>query len=276
MIRRCLVADIRQRVRKPEELLAYLEEPTGHITPARSGVKLLPAEESTDVYVAPAATLPALSDAAQDKKPNRPASVNQAKSAPFWLKGALGAGVLLIALLIWTFRSPSDKNEPSAGETGTSMTVSQEIATTDPPPIQEKSTTQAPRGVPVSQASVLPNPSNENRSPTKELPEATKKVPLEKKQMEYDELIQKGNELINSANNKQAAMELFSKARQLATDHDLNTAKGQAAYTHYFEKGNRIYERREYEGANAWFRLAQSLRQTEEVGQKIKECEINQ
>ncbi|GAB2767390.1 hypothetical protein GCM10027275_07150 [Rhabdobacter roseus] len=276
MIRLCLVGDIRQRVRKPEELLAYLEKPTAPTTPARPGVKLLPAEESTDVYVAPTATLPAPSDAAQDKKPNRPASVNLAKSAPFWLKGALGAGVLLIALLIWTFRSPSEKKELPAGETGTSMTVSQEIATTDPRQIQEKSTTQAPREVPVSQASVLPNPLNENRSPTKELPEATKKVPLEKKQMEYDELIQKGNELISSANNKQAAMESFSKARQLAAENDLNTTQGNTAYTIYFEKGNRIYERSEYEGAKAWFRLAQSLRQTEEVSRKIKDCEVNQ
>jgi len=277
MIRLCLVRDIRQRVRKPDELLAYLEKPTTPINIAPKSAKPVVYEELTDVYVP---SIPKETTSGEDKIPIVGTSKKSTKPNSVRLWGAVGGAVLLAGFLIWTLKSPvsAEKNELPTSTIITPETTSQEIATDDTPKSREEASQKATPKVPPTQASILPNQPKERLIQTKDLTGAEEKVTLKKKQLqaEYETLIEKGNALINSANNKPAAMESFNKARQLAAENDLNTAKGNASYTYYYEKGNRIYENGAYEGAKAWFRLAQSLRQTEEVGRRIKDCEINQ
>ena len=91
-------------------------------------------------------------------------------------------------------------------------------------------------------------------------------------QDEYDNLIDKGTVLIANGNNKPGAIAQFNEARQLASKHDLNTAKAHEKYAQYFSKGNRIMDSDDYDGAKPWFLVAQALENTTEVRAKIKIC----
>lgn len=91
-------------------------------------------------------------------------------------------------------------------------------------------------------------------------------------QDEYENLIDKGTVLIANGNNKPGAIAQFNEARQLASKHDLNTAKAHEKYAQYFSKGNRILDSDDYDGAKPWFLVAQSLENTTEVRAKIKIC----
>jgi eukaryotic-like serine/threonine-protein kinase len=96
-----------------------------------------------------------------------------------------------------------------------------------------------------------------------------------KAQTDYVELLNKGAALISSSNNKTAAMAIFTQAQSLAAKFNLSTERAQALYNSYFSKGNRIFESEEYEGAKAWYLVAQSLINTPEVQKKIKQCNSN-
>ncbi|MPR32311.1 serine/threonine-protein kinase [Salmonirosea aquatica] len=280
MIRLCLVRDIRQRVRKPDELLVYLEKPTRKPDTTSQPAQPLLAEEYTDVYVPSATALTKQIGPDQGTMPATDASGKSSRGNSVWLWSSLGGGTLLIAFLIWSMKPPvsSEINELSASGTVAPKDIFQEIATNDSPKSEEERTTKVPLEVPATKVAIVQNQPKNESNQIKDLPSTEQSGNLIKRQLqaEYEDLIQKGNELINSTNNKPAAMELFNKARQLAAENDLNAAKGNASYTYYYDKGNRIYENGAYEGAKAWFKLAQSLHQTEEVGRRIRDCEINQ
>lgn len=119
-------------------------------------------------------------------------------------------------------------------------------------------TTEKP---PLTAASVVPETTDEENRV-----KAKKEV-----QERYEQLIEEGSKAILK-NNKSKAIGLFSQAQSLAKEHDLNTSKVNGNYSYSMGKGNSYLEREEYEGAKGWFLVAQSLKDTEEVRRKIKQC----
>lgn len=278
MIRLCLVRDIRQRVRKPDELLAYLERPTLPHAPLRPGAKPLPAEEPTDVYAPLVATSQKTSGAGGVETVAAPSVAPKIRVD--WLWGAAAGVLLLVSLIVWGMKhSTSNEGEEVSMVSATAdSSIYQPVATTNTAAISPETKSEAALELPNSQNLSQQKNGRERSAPDKPVVEDEQKAAAKKKQdqEEYEALIERGNGLITSANNKISAMEHFTSARQLAETKDLNTAKGNAAYTHYLEKGNRIYDNGAYEGAKAWYKLAQSVRPTEEVSRKIRDCEINQ
>ncbi|MVM28706.1 protein kinase [Spirosoma sp. HMF4905] len=105
--------------------------------------------------------------------------------------------------------------------------------------------------------------------------EDSKEKRLKEKQEQqntYDELIEEGIKAIANGNNKAKAIAAFSKARELAKEQELSTAKADGAYTLYVNKANKIFATDEFEGAKAWYQVAQALNDTDEVRRKIKQC----
>ncbi|MFD2937109.1 serine/threonine-protein kinase [Spirosoma flavum] len=114
--------------------------------------------------------------------------------------------------------------------------------------------------------------------PEPEKPKASEPAPVEKTanvkeeaQEQYDQLIEDGLKAIAKGNNKTKAIDYFTSARSLAKEHDLITAKADAAYTSYMATANRIFDRDEFDGAKGWYQVAQSLKDTDEVKRKIKQ-----
>ena len=108
----------------------------------------------------------------------------------------------------------------------------------------------------------------------KELKESKERELREKQeaQVAYDQLVEDGMKAIASSNNKAVAIVNFGKASALASQHTLNTARGDGAYTTYLIKANKIFDNDEYEGAKGWYKVAQALKDTPEVRTKIKQC----
>ncbi|GAB3902396.1 hypothetical protein GCM10028803_29010 [Larkinella knui] len=98
---------------------------------------------------------------------------------------------------------------------------------------------------------------------------------LKEKQVQqdaYDQLIDDGMKVIKNSNDKAKAITMFSKALALAKENDLNTARAEEAYSSYLAKANKIFATDEFEGAKAWYQVAQALKDTDEVRRKIKQC----
>ena len=120
--------------------------------------------------------------------------------------------------------------------------------------------------------------SPKKETPETEKPKSTEPTPVSPKnakleaQEKYDQLIESGQKAIAKGNNKTKAIADFTEAHSLAKDQDLNTAKADAAYTAYMATANRIFDRDEFEGAKDWYQVAKSLKDTDEVRRKIKQC----
>lgn len=112
---------------------------------------------------------------------------------------------------------------------------------------------------------------SEKPKPAEPAPDASKNAKLEA-QEKYDQLIESGQKAIAKGNNKTKAIAEFTEAHALAKDQELNTAKADAAYTTYMATANRIFDRDEFEGAKDWYQVAKSLKDTDEVRRKIKQC----
>lgn len=93
-------------------------------------------------------------------------------------------------------------------------------------------------------------------------------------QTQYDDLIEQGSQAAKS-NNKSLAISLFLKAAPLAEANGLSRTKAKPVYEELVWKGNRLLELEEYEGAKDRFKMAQAIRNTAEVQQKIKQCDLN-
>lgn len=280
MIRLCLVRDIRQRVRKPDDLLAYLEKPTSQSTPVRPAPELLATDEPTDIYVAPAATSRKPVELGTSRLEATSVYSVPPKSYAAWLWGSAAGVLLLLGLVFWRMRTSTVNDDNGALRilgTADSL-VYQPVATKNVATLLPERKLSTATEVPSHDNLPKQRPVQEEITLSKIVAEKEQKAAEKKKQLqeEYESLVTQGNGLINSANNKVAAMEHFTKARHLADAHDLNQGKGISAYTYYLEKGNRIYDNGAYEGAKAWYKLAQAVRPTDEVGQKIRDCEINQ
>ncbi|CCH54152.1 pknB [Fibrisoma limi BUZ 3] len=91
-------------------------------------------------------------------------------------------------------------------------------------------------------------------------------------QAKYDDLVESGQKAITNGNNKAKAMADFSEAQTLAKKYGLSTEKGDAAYSQNMTRANRIFDTDEFEGAKAWYLVAQSIKDTPEVRTKIKQC----
>ena len=284
MIRRCLVKDIRERVRKPDELLTLLEKPTIKNTVVKTAPILVSAEDYTDVFIPPAVAAPELCDTKEiELEIALQPALKLFRSVRPWLLWAVGAVVLLVGSYVWSSRS--DDRTPETGE-------AQMVAAIGPSNPDYDGENDAASPARVQRAAILDKPDQASGNLSKSATSIAKKEEenhlkstgekadktapkIQQDQQEYDALIEKGNAAINSSNDKNAAMSFFRNAGQLAATEDLNTAKGNAAYTQYLEKGNRIYENDGFQGAMAWYKVAQSLRPTDEVKRKIRECEIN-
>lgn len=94
----------------------------------------------------------------------------------------------------------------------------------------------------------------------------------QEQQTKYDDLIEEGVKAIATGNNKAKAISSFSKAQELAKGQELSTAKAEAAYAQYMAKANKIFATDEFDGAKAWYQVAQALKDTDEVRRKIKQC----
>ncbi|GAB3261167.1 hypothetical protein GCM10027347_26030 [Larkinella harenae] len=88
----------------------------------------------------------------------------------------------------------------------------------------------------------------------------------------YDQRIEQGMKAITGSNDKARAATVFASAQAMAKEHDLITAKADEAYSYTMNKGNGYFNREEFDGAKAWFLVAQSLKDTDEVRRKIKQC----
>ena len=121
-----------------------------------------------------------------------------------------------------------------------------------------------------------PEPPKVTAAPEIEKPKSTESIakenPANVKQEEYNQLIEEGVKAITNGNNKPKAIATFTKAQALAKEHELSIAKANAAYNEYLTKANKIFDNEEYDGAKSWYEVARSLKDTEEVKRKIKQC----
>ena len=85
-------------------------------------------------------------------------------------------------------------------------------------------------------------------------------------------MIDYGLNALKTENKKKKARGNFAAAGSLAKEYDLNTTKADEAYNYAMSKGNALYERNAPDGAKEWYEVAQSLKDTEEVRRKIKQC----
>ncbi len=106
-------------------------------------------------------------------------------------------------------------------------------------------------------------------------PVAEKKKDLSTFQESYDQLIDNGLKAISSGNHKARAIGNFSEAGALARQHDLSTAKAEAAYATYMARAAKFVDNEEFEGAMDWYKVAQSLKDTPDVRTRIKQCIAN-
>ncbi|GAB4016076.1 hypothetical protein GCM10028808_43380 [Spirosoma migulaei] len=145
--------------------------------------------------------------------------------------------------------------------------------------LREAARKEIQKNPPTEQSPVSPTPNDESKTvpetgkPKEVEPEIdNKEKHLKEKQDAYDQLIEEGMKAIANGNNKVKAIASFTKAEELAKDPALSTDKANAAYTLYMNKANKIFATDEFEGAKAWYQVAQSLKDTEEVRRKIKQC----
>jgi len=289
MVRRCLVKDIHKRVRKAEELLTMLDgsikqpslvkpiqPPTTTVFTDTTDVYEKPKiqEVNTDVYSPDVATITA-------KK--------QPKANNWGLWGGVGAvGVVLMSLFFWKKGDAKQGSENQTNEQPTQLTERKNAkipAKLEVIPAKNKPEKRKPEPLNENKTNeVVLAPTNndevERRVKQQKLEEENRlkeQAVLKKQQTqkEYDELIERGMTTITASNNKGAAIQSFKQANDLTTNSDIVTAKGKAAYDAYVAKGDRIFANEEYEGAKAWYRVAQAIRNTEEIRRKIKECDTN-
>ncbi|QMW00206.1 serine/threonine-protein kinase [Spirosoma foliorum] len=139
---------------------------------------------------------------------------------------------------------------------------------------------QAPReeqpvnATPEQPKNTTPTPEVEKPKPAEPEEGANDKRLKEKQeqQTKYDDLIEEGVKAIANGNNKTKAISSFGKAQELAKGQELSTAKAEAAYAQYMAKANKIFSTDEFDGAKAWYQVAQALKDTDEVRRKIKQC----
>lgn len=115
--------------------------------------------------------------------------------------------------------------------------------------------------------------SAETRSP--ELAEDANEKRLKEKQEQqvaHDQLVEEGVKAITNGNNKPKAIAAFNKAQALAKEHELSSAKADAAYGLYASKARNFFEREEFDGAKDWYEVARALKDTDEIRRKIKQC----
>ena len=116
-----------------------------------------------------------------------------------------------------------------------------------------------------------PEPEKANPSePAEDLKEKLLKAKQEQ-QNTYDELIEEGVKAVKT-NKKAKAIDIFNEAQVLAKRHELSTAKANEPYNYSMGKGKEYFDRDEYEGAKAWYEVAHTLKDTDEVRRKIKQC----
>ncbi|WP_288423202.1 serine/threonine-protein kinase [uncultured Spirosoma sp.] len=106
-------------------------------------------------------------------------------------------------------------------------------------------------------------------------PVAEKKKDLSAFQESYDQLVESGMKAISNGNHKAKAISNFSEAGALARQHDLSTAKAEAAYATYMARAAKFVDNEEFEGAMEWYKVAQSLKDTPDVRARIKQCIAN-
>lgn len=106
-------------------------------------------------------------------------------------------------------------------------------------------------------------------------PVAEKKKDLSTFQESYDQLVETGMKAISNGNHKARAIGTFSEAGALARQHDLSTAKAEAAYATYMARAAKFVDNEEFEGAMEWYKVAQSLKDTPDVRARIKQCIAN-
>lgn len=288
MVRRCLVKDIHKRVRKAEELLTMLDgaikrpslvkpiqPPTTTVFTDTTDVyeKTKIQEVNTDVYSPDVATITA-------KK--------QLKANNWGLWGGVGAvGVVLMSLFFLPKRGESQgenvpiSEQPNPSVEGSDAKTSTKVVASVPTKTEKRKHEQSDE-TKTNEVSTPPTSKDEaeSRIIQQKLEEETRlqeqaTAKKQQAQKEYDELIEKGMIAITASNNKGAAVQSFKQANDLTTNSDIITAKGKTAYDTYVAKGDRIFANEEYEGAKAWYRVAQAISNTEEIRRKIKECDTN-
>ncbi len=295
MIRRCLVKDIRARVRKPEELLTLLDQPTT-LDGSSTGPLVTPpvqalAEADTDVFKPTSPTSP---PADYQAKPEVVSPAGQPLTViRTWLWFAIGAFFVGGGFLLWSNRTEATdvaSEDPRISTVIDSLeadpTIENNLAGFPQPPQLKPTDKPIPKDVPptltkpeptlVKKGLEDPPKSTGNADEAEKAKEELAELKKEQSQQAYDELIDKGNGVIKSANNKGAAMGYFKRANQLATTHGLKTDKGNESYTLYLKKADRIYAGgSSYLGAMEWYQVAQAINPTNEVENKIRECKIS-
>ena len=80
-----------------------------------------------------------------------------------------------------------------------------------------------------------------------------------------------------SQNNRAVASSYFGKANKILTgrEGEISSDKGKAAQPPCVKLGDDFFELKEFGTALAWYKVAQSLRNTPQVQQKIKQCNLN-
>ncbi len=84
------------------------------------------------------------------------------------------------------------------------------------------------------------------------------------------ELIQQGKD--NVDNSKSKAIDAFRQARDLADAGGFSFSQFNELYQYYAKRADRLYDNEEYQDAKQWYQIAQALNNTNEVQQKIQQC----
>lgn len=124
---------------------------------------------------------------------------------------------------------------------------------------------------PKSQNDKAANSSTELRN--KIVEDSLNAVALKKEySLRVDELLSLGEQIIKEKNAKKEAIDYYSQAKFLSHYYHLSSLRFEQLYQFYKNKGDIIAEAEIYDKALAWYEVAESLKDAEEIKQKIDTC----
>ncbi len=91
-------------------------------------------------------------------------------------------------------------------------------------------------------------------------------------QNKIEELLTQGQIILNTTNDKNSAAEVFRLACYFRDSYKLDSPKFEELYKEYMNKGDIIFDAEIYDNAAQWYALAQSIKDSAEVSDKIKVC----
>ncbi len=91
-------------------------------------------------------------------------------------------------------------------------------------------------------------------------------------QKKMEELLAQGQIVINTTNDKNSAANVFTLACYYRDNYRLNSPKFEELYKEYMNKGDVVFDAEIFDNAQKWYELAQAIKDSPEIREKIKAC----